>query len=60
MLRNFLQSERNELWDQVENMWSQRDGATVHASKIQSMNVLREMIPGRQMLRRGLHSRSIS
>lgn len=50
MLNNFLKPKPNEIGNRV--VWYQQDGATAHTAR-QSMEVLRQMFPGRLISLRG-------
>ncbi|XP_039295229.1 uncharacterized protein LOC120353885 [Nilaparvata lugens] len=54
MLRNFLQPKLEEMVEEhgLADLWFQQDGATAHTARI-SLDVLREMFPGRLVSLRG-------
>ena len=54
MLRNFLQPKLDEIVEEhgLGDLWFQQDGATAHTARI-SLDVLREMFPGRLVSLRG-------
>lgn len=54
MLQNFLQPRMEEIVEEegLGDFWFQQDGATPHTARI-SLNVLREMFPGRLVSLRG-------
>lgn len=54
MLENFLQPRLEEILEeeQLEDLWFQQDGATAHTAR-NSLNVLKEMFPGRLVSLRG-------
>lgn len=54
MLHNFLEPRMDEIVEEhgLGDLWFQQDGATAHTARI-SLNVLREMFPGRLVSSRG-------